>query len=111
MATTLPQKTKQAKAKPKRKLSTEFKHPYVYSNWCEIVRLDGADLVNGEKLEIQFEDGSVETHKIRVRKSSYTAQDHSQTCTIPVTQAFITLDYRGTKTQVELTRKFKARRA
>jgi hypothetical protein len=71
-----------------------------YSNWCYIDRLDGVDLENGEKLVIQFPDGSEEEHTIKVKKFESSASDHGHTVSIPHSEAYIVLEYRGHKVEV-----------
>lgn len=68
-----------------------------YSNWCEIDQLDGTDLQHGEKLKIQFPDGSEEDHFVEVRQYQSYVEDMGRGTYIPNSEAYVTLKYNGFK--------------
>lgn len=61
--------------------SMVFRPIEVYSNWCYIDRFDGTDLHTGDRLEIQWPDGSQTGEKIRVHDDSFAYGDMGHTCT------------------------------
>jgi hypothetical protein len=46
-----------------------------YSNWGYIDQLDGIDLVDGERLRVQFPNGTIIIAPIRVQKDRFTYND------------------------------------
>lgn len=73
-----------------------------YKDYCEIDRLDGVDLANGDRLRLTFPDGSVVDAEIGVAVSSYKSQSGNQSETIRVRKAYIDEVVRGVSTRVYL---------
>ncbi len=61
-----------------------------YSNWCEIDRLDGKDIEDGEKLRIKWPDGTITKETVRVEADSYSMLEQGGAYTdIPTKEAYI----------------------
>lgn len=92
----------------------DFQEITTYSNWNFIDQLGANPLVNGtagpfdpsktlkngDHLEIRFPDGSVRFHAIVVKDESYDAGPGSGH--IPVTKAYINIEYCGMTAQIPI---------
>lgn len=76
---------------------------YVLSNWCYYDSLDGAELRDGEELELTWPDGHVERQKILVKKRSVEVSDMGHPWTTPITEAFIVVPYHGFDALLQLS--------
>lgn len=65
------------------------------ADYCDIDRLDGVDLVDGEKLKVTFPDGKTKKVKVSLHESTQPYSDHGHVYTMPVKKAHFTLDYHG----------------
>ena len=74
-----------------------------YSNWCEIDRLGETNLKNGDEVEILWPNKKVTNHILEVRKSSYNISDMGSPYTVPVSTAYIKIEYNGTENTVNVT--------
>lgn len=73
-----------------------------YSEWCSIDRLDGKDLVHGEKLILRWPDGKLQQTEIVVEKNGYEISDHGAPYTAIRSHAFIAITFRGISVNVPL---------
>lgn len=94
---------------PKILIAAGFKKVETDGNWCEIDKLNGKQLKDGEKLIIQFADGTEETHSITVLEDSRQVSDMGNPWTIPISRAFIKIKYHGTEKPIRIVG-LKARR-
>lgn len=75
---------------------------YCYSNWCELARLNGEDLVDGELLLVDFPNWGATREmfiKVTVVKSRV---DLGREGSITQTEAFYAADYLGVPVMVPL---------
>jgi len=73
-----------------------------YSNWCEIDRLDGVDLQDGEQLKVQWEDGTISIETVFVDKFHQRMSEQGGYYDVPYSIAHIYANCRGTKTPIKL---------
>jgi len=74
-----------------------------YSNWCEIDRLNGIDLVDGEKLKIKWEDGSTSIEVIKVEKYIDKILEQGGYSDIKYSIAYVPINFKGTKSFIGLS--------
>lgn len=73
-----------------------------YSNWCEIDRLDGIDLVDGEFVHVLWPDGTETKGRVIVAKSSYEISDMGHPWTVPASKSYLKVKINGQYTQIAL---------
>ena len=82
-----------------------------YSNWCHFDRLDGVDLVDGDRLIITFPDGKERLVKAIVQREDYTTYEQGGHHTnIPVRRAYAETSVWGVPVKLPLAG-LEARRA
>lgn len=74
-----------------------------YSNWCEIDRLNGIDLIDGEKLKIKWEDGSTSIEVIKVEKYIDKILEQGGYSDIQYSIAYVPIKFKGTKSFIGLS--------
>lgn len=74
----------------------------VYSNWCYFDRLEDRDLEHGERVAVQWPDGSTTEHDVEIVRSHTPIMDHGHNYDAPIKEAFVSLDHRGTSVRVRL---------
>lgn len=74
-----------------------------YSNWCYIDRLDGINLVDGERLEVTFPSGETLQVTCKIIDQSYDEMEMGRPTRIPVHRAYIQTKWKGQPCNVSLT--------
>ncbi len=75
----------------------------VGGSWAAHDQLDGVTLEDGEKVTVLFPDDSLEYMKVEVDSSIMEESDMGQTTLeLPVSKAFVTIDYKGLFIRVRL---------
>lgn len=72
-----------------------------YSNWCSYDRLDGKDVVDGERLTIAWPNGAITTERVWIDKrpeGSYA--DCSGSHDIPTSHAYVLINHFGVSGRV-----------
>jgi hypothetical protein len=76
-----------------------------YSNWCEIDRLDGIDLEDGERITCQWPNGKKTKETIVLNKRSYTVNDMGHPWEVQVQEALIKASINGIECKIRLAGK------
>lgn len=74
----------------------------IISNWSYCDGLDGEILRPGDKLLVQWSDGSRSEHLVQIKDRSYTSSDHGHPCEIGVTEAYISVPFKNVESLVRL---------
>lgn len=64
-------------------------------NYCDIDKLDGVELKDGERLKVTFPDGKTKKVEVVLHERNEPYNDMGHTYTMPVRKAHFTLDYHG----------------
>lgn len=72
------------------------------TDWCEIARIDGVDIKDGERLRIQFPDGLIGEFTVHLEHCDYETNDMGHRVTIPVTHAAIAGNMYGLRHLIRL---------
>lgn len=73
-----------------------------YSNWCDIDRLDGVDIYDGEPLFVRFPDGACKGVEVVVKQSTYPVSEQGGQWNHRESLAYAQIDYHGVKALVPL---------
>ena len=71
-------------------------------DWCDIDRLHGNALVDGEKLEVMWPDGTTEAVKVHLVDHSYAVNDMGSMYNVPVLKAHADTLYHGARALIPL---------
>lgn len=72
------------------------------SNWGYWDELDGKALVDGERIVVQWPDGSLTAEECRVEKGVHYYRDHGHDGTGPDDKAFLVVNVRGVEARIYL---------
>jgi hypothetical protein len=73
-----------------------------YSNWCDIDYLGDFELLEGDKLYINFPDGSTEKITVSIINRSYDVSDHGKPYTVQSSRAYWKTTVKGVKINIPL---------
>lgn len=80
----------------------DFKPFVVYSNWCYKDQLDGRDLVDGERVIVQWPSLREEEFTVYVTHRSEPILDHGVETSISHRRAWVQVQYEGHRTLIRL---------
>ena len=85
-----------------RKPSTDFQPVTQKSNWGYWDELDGKVLRDGETVEVQYPDGTIERGTVTTKDHVSTISDMGAPCAIHDTSAFIRFEHHGAEVKLGL---------
>lgn len=74
----------------------------VYSNWCHYDVIDGTQIKNGDKIKVRWPNGTETTHVVKVESTVVHYVGHGGGDDIPISKAFVTIEYNGSTCSVRL---------
>lgn len=83
-------------------MEKKMKKVEIYSNWCESDSLNDIILRDGEKIRVQWFDGTITEEQVTIMCSSYNVSDHGSIYAVPIDKAYIQVFYKGIPALIRL---------